>query len=242
MVGLHGVNFVQKFPPIPPAEVGFDADDAAFLREHGFNAVRLGVVFGAVMPAPGEIDAHYVRSIAETVHVLTRERLYVMLDFHQDGYGPGVHGNGFPEWATLTDGLPNPPEPFPLYYVTNPALQRAFDKFWTNRPGPDGVPLQDHYAAAVREIAAAVATEALVLGYDTMNEPWPGAVFAPCITGCPEIERERLVPFGERMAAAIRSVDERHFVFSEPFVLFNFGQADTSLAGIGAPASGLSFH
>src|SRR5262249_40039178 len=157
------------------------------------NVVRLGVVFGAVMPAPGELDDSYVQSIAETARVLASEGVYVLLDFHQDGYGPAVHGNGFPEWATLTDALPNPPDPFPTYYVTNPALQRAFDNFWENRPGPDGVPLQTNYAAAVRAVAAAVASEPLVLGYDSMNEPWSGAVYAPCFTGCPDIESARLV-------------------------------------------------
>ncbi|MEW6271925.1 MAG: cellulase family glycosylhydrolase [Thermodesulfobacteriota bacterium] len=243
VVLVHGTNFVQKFPPVPPAEVGFGEDDAAFLREQGFNVVRLGVVFGAVMPEPGVIDARYVSSIAETTRLLAAHGIYVLLDFHQDGYGPLVHGNGFPEWATLTDGLPNPPEPFPIYYVTNPALQRAFDNFWENRPGPDGVPLQQHYAAAVAAVAQAVADEPLVLGYDLMNEPWPGAVFLPCgMPGCPDLEQARLVPFGERMVAAIRPFDAHHIVFSEPFVLFNFGRADTSLSGIGAPASGLSFH
>jgi len=242
VVGLHGVNFVQKFPPLAPAEVGFDADDAAFLRGQGFNVVRLGVVFGSVMPAPGLVDDAYVESIAATTRVLAEAGLYVLLDFHQDGYGPAVHGNGFPEWATLTDGLPNPPDPFPTYYITNPALQRAFDNFWENRTGPDAVPLQEHYATALQAVAAAVAGEEHVLGYDLMNEPWPGANFSPCVTGCPEIEQARLVPFGERMTAAIRAVDTEHFIFSEPWVLFNFGETDTSLDGIGAPQSGLSFH
>jgi len=242
VVLLHGTNFVQKFPPVAPADAGFGADDAAFLAEQGFNVVRLGAVFGAIMPEPGRIDEAYVASVAETTRVLARAGIYVLLDFHQDGYGPYVHGNGFPEWATLTDGLPNPVEPFPVYYVTNPALQRAFDNFWLNRPGPDGVPLQEHYATAVAAVAAAVADEPLVLGYDLMNEPWPGTVYESCLTGCPDIEQARLVPFGRRMAAAIRAVDPTHFVFSEPFVLFNFGQSQTSVSGIGAPASGLSFH
>jgi endoglycosylceramidase len=44
------------------------------------------------------------------------------------------------------------------------------------------------------------------------------------------------------MTAAIRAVDQDAFVFSEPFVLFNFGRSDTSLSGFGAPAAGLSFH
>ena len=239
---LHGVNFVQKFPPVAPADVGFGADDAAFLKEQGFNVVRLGAVFGALMPAPGAIDTAYVASLAATTRQLAEQGVYVLIDFHQDGYGPYTYGNGFPEWATLTDGLPNPQDPFPTYYITNPAMQRAFDNFWENVPGPDGVPLQDNYAKAVQAVAAAVADVPQLLGYDLFNEPWPGTIYQSCLTGCPDIEQARLAPFGARMAAAIRAVDERHIVFSEPWVLFNFGQTQTSLSGIGAPASGLSFH
>ena len=50
--------------------------------------------------------------------------------------------------------------------MTNPALQRAFDNFWANRPGPDGVPLQEHYATAMRAVAARFAHEPNVLGYE----------------------------------------------------------------------------
>jgi endoglycosylceramidase len=201
----------------------------------------LGVVFGAVMPAPGVIDREYVEGIAHTTRVLARHGIFVLLDFHQDGYGPAVHGNGFPEWATLTDGLPNPPAEFPLYYVQNPALQRAFDNFWRNAAGPDGVPLQTHYGEAIRAVAAKVANEPRVLGYDLMNEPWPGTDWSPCLTGCPDIERARLLPFAERMTAAIRTVDHAHLVFSEPFALFNFGQSDTVVPA-GEPRDALSFH
>src|SRR6476646_11707013 len=160
VVNLHGVNFVKKFPPISPADAGFGADDATFLRDQGFNVVRLGVVFGSVMPQPGVIDQAYVDSIASTVRVLAHEDIFTLVDFHQDGYGPLVHGNGFPEWATLTDGQPNPNEPFPIYYLTNAAMQHAFDNFWLNRPGPDGVTLQESYAIAVGAVADAVASGA----------------------------------------------------------------------------------
>ena len=242
VVNLHGVNFVQKFPPVSPATAGFDEDDARFLHDEGFDVVRLGVVFGAVMPEPGVIDQEYVDSIASTVRMLRRERIFTLLDMHQDGFGPLVHGNGFPEWATLTDGLPNPNDPFPTYYLTNPAMQRAFDNFWTNAPGPDGVPLQTHYAEAWRAVAAAVAGEDYVLGYDLMNEPWPGADYAACFTGCPDLEAARLAPFATRMTEAIRTVDPRGLVFSEPWVLFNFGQTDTAIRGYSGADSGLSFH
>ena len=206
VVNLHGVNFVKKFPPISPAAAGFGADDAAFLHDQGFNVVRLGVVFGSVMPQPGVIDQAYVDSIASTVRVLAHENIFTLLDFHQDGYGPLVHGNGFPEWATLTDGLPNPNDPFPTYYLTNPAMQRAFDNFWLNKPGPDGVPLQTHYAEAVHAVAAVGARRGLRARLRHVQRAVARRrLFDTCLApGCPDIEAARLVPFGQRMTAAIR--------------------------------------
>jgi endoglycosylceramidase len=241
-LGFRGVNFVQKFPPVSPESVGFGDDDAAFLAANGFNLVRLGVVFGAVMPQPGVVDQAYVDAIARTTRVLARHHIYVLLDVHQDGYGPLVRGNGFPEWATLTDGLPNPDVGFPDYYIRNPALQRAFENFWANKPGPDGVPLQQHYATALQAVAKTVRNEPYVIGYDLMNEPWPGADWAPCFTGCPDVERERLGAFEQRMSAALRAVDRHHLVFSEPFTLFNFGHADAAVPLPTTPDAALSFH
>ena len=43
------------------------------------------------------------------------------------------------------------------------------------------------------------------------------------------------------MTAAVRAVDRRHPVFVEPFVLFNFGAADTTLPGRGS-TNALSTH
>ena len=227
----RGVNFVEKWAPFTPEADGFGDDDAALLKASGFNTVRLGVVFEFLMPRPGRIDRSYLASIARTVRVLDRHGLWVLLDFHQDGWGPATHGNGMPEWATLTDGLPNPDVSFPLYYVQNPALQRAFDNFWANRRGPDGVRLQTHYGAAMRSVASRFAKSPNILGYEAMNEPWPGTNFSSCTSGCPDLEHQLLVPFYERMAAAVRAADRRHPLFVEPFVLFNFGGADTSLPG-----------
>jgi len=242
VVLLHGVNFVEKGPPFYPAAVGFGADDAAFLEERGLQVFRLGVVFEAIMPESGQIDYPYIEHLAETVHELAAHRIFVLLDFHQDGYGPAVHGNGMPAWATFTDGLPNPPVPFPLYYVQNPALQRAFDNFWANRTAADGVGLQEHYAAAARALAERLRGEPYVLGFEAMNEPWPGTHWAPCVVGCSDQETRLLVPFYQRFAQAVHAADPKALVFVEPFVLFNFGLSDSSLPAIGAPRNAFSFH
>ena len=234
VVMLRGVNFVEKFAPFTPEADGFGDDDAALIANSGFNTVRLGVVFGFLMPEPGVIDHAYLDSIARTVRILGDHGLYVLLDFHQDGWGPATHGNGMPEWATITDGLPNPPAPFPLYYVQNPALQRAFDNFWANRAGPDGVPLQQHYADGMQTVASRFASSNNVLGYEAMNEPWPGTNWSSCLTGCADLEHALLAPFYARVTTAVRAVDDRHPVFVEPFVLFNFGGAATTLPGTGS--------
>ena len=80
-----------------------------------------------------------------------------------------------------------------------------------------------------------------VVGYDLMNEPWPGASWQPCLTGCPELEEALMGPFHARATAAVRAVAPGQLVFVEPFVLFNFGQAATSLPGPD-PGNALSFH
>jgi endoglycosylceramidase len=234
VVMLRGFNFVEKYPPFTPAADGFDDDDAALIAANGFNTIRLGVSFEFLMPTPGHVDRDYLASLAKTTRILGRHGIYVLLDFHQDGWGPVTNGNGMPAWATYTDGLPNPPEPFPRYYVTNPALQRAFENFWANHAGPGGVPLQTYYAQGMVAVASRFESTANVIGYEAMNEPWPGADWQSCVTGCPDLEAQLLAPFYARMTAAVRTVDRRHPLFVEPFVLFNFGNASTSLTGAGS--------
>ena len=242
VVMLHGFNEVSKSAPFYPAAFGFGDDDAAFLAGLGFNAVRLGVVMEGLIPNPGEIDDGYVEHIAETVDTLARHRLFVLLDAHQDGFAPMFRGNGLPNWMAITDGLPNPPDAtFPLYYVLNPAMQRAFEHLWANDPGPDGVGLQDHYVQALARVAGRFASNPWVVGYEVMNEPWPGATWTPCTTGCSDLEQALLAPFYEKATDAVRAAAPSQLVFVEPFVLFNFGNAPTSMPGTAA-GNALSFH
>jgi endoglycosylceramidase len=77
-----------------------------------------------------------------------------------------------------------------------------------------------------------------------MNEPWPGADWQPCVldpAGCTTTEQERLVPFYRKATAAVRKVTRKQRVYVEPFTLFNFGQAPTSIPGAGS-GDVLSFH
>lgn len=234
VVQLRGVNEVYKSDPWYPAADGFGADDAAFLVEHGFNTVRLGVNFEGLMPEPGQIDEAYLDGIATSVTDLADAGLFVLLDFHQDGFSPKYNGNGFPDWLALDDDLANPDDAvFPLYYIQNPAMQRAFESFWANREGPDGVGVQDHFVAGVTAVAERFADEEQVVGYEVINEPFPGLAYEPCLTpaGCAELEQTLIAPFAAKVVDAVRAVTDTQLVAVEPFVLFNFGQGPTSLPG-----------
>jgi len=174
VVFIHAVNMVYKRPPYHPKAVGFGADDARFLYRHGFNGVRLGVVYKGVEPRPGRYDDAYLDHIADTERSLGRNGVFSLLDFHQDLYNEKFQGEGWPDWAVQDDGLPNPHNGFPGNYLTNPALQASFDHFWENDPGPGNVGLVNRYASAWRHVARHFRSAPMVLGYDLMNEPWPG--------------------------------------------------------------------
>jgi len=119
---------------------------------------------------------------------------------------------------SLDDGLPNPPVGFPNDYFQNPAPQRAFESFWANRPGPGGIGLQDRFVEGLRAVARRFAGNPCVIGYELMNEPWPGAVWFSCLSadGCPDLEAKLLRPFYDRATAAVRRITRRQRASSSP--------------------------
>jgi endoglycosylceramidase len=245
VVLLHGVNLVAKGTQ-SPAQRGFDHDDIAWLAANDFDVVRLGLVAADVMPTPGVIDTAYLDSFQSTVDQLTAAGILVLVDLHQDGWGPTLGSDGFPDWMTITNGAINTHTPFPLYYLTNPAIQAAFDSFWTDATGPGGVPLQARVATMFAALADRFASNPGVLGYDLINEPWPGSTYIDCLTlagGCPTLDHDRLDPYYARMDTALRNAGDHHLAFAEPWTLFSFGQSQTNIELPGGdPDTGMAFH
>ncbi len=251
VVILHGLNMVYKVGSYRPADAGFGPNDARWLRRHGFNTIRLGIIYKGLEPAPPSDSGGpgyrraYVRSIAKTESQLAKQHIFTLLDFHQDLYNERFQGEGWPDWQVIDDGAPSEPQQgFPANYLVNAGLQRAFDNFWANTE-VEGRGLQDAYADAWKRVAVKFRERPYVMGYDLLNEPWPGSAFYSddCAnpTGCATFDQTILGPFNERMIAAIRLVDPYSLIFYEPLVTFDFS-ADSKLADTGDPAAGFSFH
>lgn len=242
---LHGVNITT-----PQTADGADlaaryGDDADFLAAQGFNVVRLAIFLSGLAPTPNGFDESYLAPVAALVQRLTAAGLYVIVDFHQDLYSTKYHGRGMAEWMAVDNGLPNLPDAGNLFlnYADNPAVQRAFDNFWSDADAPDGVSLQTHYAQALQHVARRFQDNPRVLGYEIMNEPFPGSQFLSCASpaGCPLFDLLSLTRFVRNMSTALRAVDAEKILFYEPNVTFDFG-ANTWLGSSRDPNAGFSFH
>jgi endoglycosylceramidase len=253
VVILHGMNMVYKRGPKPgdptgyaPDQAGFGEDDAAFLEANGFNTVRLGLIYAGVEPSPGVYDDAYLDRIAATEQTLAAHAIFSLLDFHQDLYNERFQGEGWPDWAVQDDGLPNMPQfGFPGNYLGMPALNRAFDNWWANGSNAASgmVGLQDRYAAAFTHVAQRFASANHTIGYDLLNEPWPGTIYPTCTgaAGCPVFDMTSLTDFSKRAIAGIRAADTQKLTWYEPLLTFDFG-AMTSHGDTGDAQAGFSFH
>ena len=169
----NGLNHVNKNP-----KQGYvnDNDEKLFRQFQlwGVNCVRYGIHWDGLEPEPGKIDEKYLREIDKRVYWARLNNISLILDMHQDLYGRKFD-NGAPLWATLDEGLPHVTgQVWSDAYLMSPAIQKAFDNFWENKPAIDGIGVQDHYVNVWKKIAERYADSTSVVGFDVMNEPFMG--------------------------------------------------------------------
>ncbi|HXO53266.1 MAG TPA: cellulase family glycosylhydrolase, partial [Mycobacterium sp.] len=242
VVLLHGLNEVYKVAPFEPSASGFSADDAAFLAANGFNAVRLGVIWAGVEPKPGVFDTAYIDSIQQTVQTLANHGIYTILDFHQDEYSGAYGGEGAPAWAAQSGGLPNTSLSFPINEFVDPAETHAWDAFWSNAQAPNALGLEDNYSQMLETVASDFTGNTDVLGYEIMNEPYPGSQAVPTLLGSPFFDTQGLTPFYNQAASAIRAVDPSTTIFYEPNLISDFGVGPTKLGTVNTSNTVFSYH
>ena len=210
---LHGLNVISKSKDESYLS-WHGSDEFAAMRRWGMNCVRLGIIWDGVEPEPGRYDDAYLEGVAKRVAWAAENGLYVFLDMHQDLYSV-LYSDGAPEWATLHEGKPHAKGAvWSDSYMISPAVQTSFDNFWANKPAADGVGIQDHYAAAWRHVAKRFADNPTVIGYDLMNEPFPGSAANEIHAGLLKSEFAALL--GSRLAGMAKSPEEIAALWLEP--------------------------
>lgn len=145
------------------------------LKKHGVNTIRFLIIWDGLEPKPGVYNEDYLKEIDQRIQWAADNDIFVVLDMHQDLYSV-KYSDGAPEWATLHDGKPHTTGAiWSDAYVLSEAVQTSFDNFWLNKPAADGVGIQDRYIALWQHIAKRYAKNKTVIGYDLMNEPFPGS-------------------------------------------------------------------
>ncbi len=196
IVFFHGVDAVYKYAPyeLYPDKGkpwDFSSADASLMARLGFNVVRLGMTWSGLEPGtaeandpaicddgtptnPHQLDQaildSYIANLAKTVDLLGRFHISTILDMHQDVYNEIFEGEGAPDWAVCTNGVPStdPPGRWSLEYGTR-AAGIAFSHFWHNNVRGD---LQGQYDQIWGDVAHAFRSNRWVLGYDPFNEPF----------------------------------------------------------------------
>lgn len=174
MLFLRGLNYVNKDAKNKHLNL---TKDEAFLKmkQWGYNAVRMGVTWSALEPAPGHYDSTYLNDLDMRIAYAKQHGIYVILDMHQDLYGEKF-GGGAPLWATIDEGKPHHTGgTWSDAYFISPAVQTAFDSFWNNTPVADGTGVQDHLIKTWAMLAERYAQQRHVVGFDVLNEPFVGS-------------------------------------------------------------------
>lgn len=173
-VVLNGINVVSKSKE---EQYLFQAGPEFYanLKKWGINCIRFIIIWDGLEPEPGVYNEQYLQEIDKRIQWADDKDLFVVLDMHQDLFSV-KYSDGAPEWATLDEGkLHETGAIWSDAYILSAAVQTSFDNFWANKPAPDGIGLQDHYANLWKHIAKRYADNATVIGYDIMNEPFSGS-------------------------------------------------------------------
>ncbi len=187
---FHGVNFVDKSDYAEGKQIVPVLDEPMIqkIAANGVNLIRLGFTWAKLEPKPNEYNDAYIDSLANVLDLLEKYNIFAFLDMHQDLYSPKTNGDGAPEWAVLLDGAEVKPTKFVWAegYFWGKACHTAFDNFWANRK-VNGRGLQEYYTACWTHIVQKLGGKAAVIGFDVMNEPFPGSsggkVFKKIVSG-----------------------------------------------------------
>jgi hypothetical protein len=202
----RNVSFVGRPFPLAEADKHFQR-----LRAWGFTLLRFLVTWEAIEHAgPGIYDEEYLDYVYQVVKKAGEYGIAVWIDPHQDVWSRFTGGDGAPGWTLEAVGMdvtrlhasgaaiihqecgPDLPTMIWPTNINRLAAATLFTLFFGGRDfAPqtqvDGLDIQEylqsHYINAIAQVARKLSDLPHVIGYGTLNEPYPGYIGAPDVTG-----------------------------------------------------------
>lgn len=157
----------------------------------GPNAVRFVISWEGANPTVGTIDYAYLDAIVAQVKSAITNRMYVILDYHQDLYSRHIfkanswhQGNGAPKYAVRSNLLGAEYcgwicASWAQHQQTDSAVRSAMNDFWYNNT-VNGVKVQDAFLSQAQTSLTYIKSKLTadewnyMLGVDPWNEPFDG--------------------------------------------------------------------
>ncbi len=221
---FHGFNVKTANPLVDASD-----DLLAAAAERGLDHMRLSIFWDQLEPTKGTYDEAYLDDIVTVLNRAEAHGITVILDMHQDVFGPAFGQRGIPTWATRTDGASFELQTTWMLNYLQPAVQNAWEHLY------EDADLRQAQIDAWLHVVDRVKDNPAVFGYDLLNEPFgkmrPGENI---LQAAERVERDQLTPMYQRLADAIGAVDPAHWIFYEAPNLASLGIA-TSLGHIANP-------
>lgn len=172
---LRGVNATGD-AKMPPFTTVTDPAILDPLPGWGINSIRLLFTWEAFEPTRCDYVESYLQYYEQAVQWAAERNLYVIVDFHQDGYSRfniNGCGEGFPEWAVtsaITKAAPDNSAAcagWGTAMITDVSHHTAWSHFHSDREGA-----RTRYLDMVKAVAERMSDHPNVIGYEIMNEPW----------------------------------------------------------------------
>ncbi|KAK2596101.1 hypothetical protein QQS21_006448 [Conoideocrella luteorostrata] len=240
---FHGTNVVMKQPPWHrplqwvPGVSSFGEQDVQNLHDLGLNVIRLGHSWAGAEPARGQYNQTFLDIMKKQTKMAEEHGLYVLVDAHQDCLARQLCGHGVPDWVVKKDWVSSGKKyPFPLKLTpfpvdqngfpspqslcdsvdwslsyTSVALGNAFGRLYNNNDG-----LGDAFATFWEKLAAEYVDATNVVGYNLLNEPWVGDIWADPTLLVPGVADHKVLEgLWNRAAKRIRTVDNDTLIWFE---------------------------
>lgn len=207
------VSFVGRLFPLVEAD-----EHLSRLRAWGFNFLRLLITWEAIEHAgPGRYDHEYLEYLEAVVRRAGDYGFFVLIDPHQDVWSRFSGVDGAPGWtleavgfelrnlhatgAAFLHAMHGDPAPHLIWPTNATKLAAATIAPRTRIDGESAQAyLQRHYIAAIQQAALRLKRLDHVIGYGTMNEPWPGYI------GWEDLTEPHAVPFLGEVPSPLQSM------------------------------------